>query len=269
MRRFNEEIFKSHSYSLTSLGNEKSLKKMTTDQIMRKYEKALANHKITITICGDVPLDDIFTVFNRYKELFKYRVRNSFKIRPTLDLPQKKSSTRLTFDREQTHIMMGVKSKPTFHPESIALKMLTTYLSGQSSVLFVEVRDRLGLCYTAQPIHFHGIEGGYWGIYIGTSHEKEEKAQKAILAIIEDIKNGSITKEEYDQIKKMIKGQNMLNIQTNDDYASIYSIPFLHGMNLDFFYTQQNAIESLTYERFQKTIKQVLSRKWIEVLAGK
>src|SRR5690606_31481097 len=80
------------------------------------------------------------------------------------------------FVREQTHIVIGTNAFPMGRDEDLYLKMLTAYLSGQSSELFVEVRDRLGLCYAVQPVHTSMLEAGSWGIYIGAGHDKKDLA---------------------------------------------------------------------------------------------
>ena len=53
----------------------------------------------------------------------------------------------------------------------------------------------------------------------------------------------------------MITGQFELSLQTNEDYANIYSVPFLHGEKVDFYYNQNEEIKELTYESFQKELK--------------
>ena len=147
--------------------------------------------------------------------------------------------------------------------------MINTFLSGQSSELFVDLRDRMGLCYAAQPIHFLALEAGYFGIYMATGHDKVTPALNAIRKIIDRIKTSGITEEEFKQTKMMIEGQNLLNIQTNEDYAAIYSVPILQGLGIDYFYNNNQEIKDLPYEKFQKTIAEIFSRSWNTVIVGR
>ena len=147
--------------------------------------------------------------------------------------------------------------------------MITTHLSGQSSELFVEVRDRQGLCYTAQPVHFMALEGGYWGIYMASGYDKVTRAIEAINGIINNIAENGISKSEFLRIKKMIEGQNLVNIQTNEDYAGLYSVPALQGFGLDYFYKSNNLIKKMTYEDFLKGIRKVFKKKWSTVVVGR
>ena len=78
-----------------------------------------------------------------------------------------------------------------------------------------------------------------------------------------------LKKADFMRVKKMIEGQSLLNIQTNDDYANIYSVTTLQGQNLDFYYNNNSAIESLSYDEFLKTIKRIFATKWSTVIVGK
>jgi zinc protease len=57
-----------------------------------------------------------------------------------------------------------------------ALDIIQAILAGQGGRLFLELRDKASLAYTVSPIHMNGVEGGYFGAYIGCSPEKGAKA---------------------------------------------------------------------------------------------
>ena len=153
--------------------------------------------------------------------------------------------------------------------ENLYLKMLTTHFSGQSSELFVEVRDKKGLCYSAQPIHMQGLEGGYWGIYMASGHDKVKEAVSTIYEILDRVAEKGLKKEEFERIKSMIEGQDLINIQTNEDYANIYSIPLLQGLGVDFFYQNNEKIKALKYTDFQNQIRKILKREKNVVMVGR
>jgi zinc protease len=67
----------------------------------------------------------------------------------------------------------------------------------------------------------------------------------------------------------MIRGQNLINVQTNEDFAGIYSVPVLQAQGLDYYYKGNQEIDDLKYEDFQKNIKKVLSQKWNTIVVGR
>ena len=101
---------------------------------------------------------------------------------------------------------MGIPSGKLGSKDTIIFKMLTTFLSKcQSSELFVEVRDKKGLCYSIQPVHFTALEGGYWGVYLASGHDKSIQAINTIIEVLNKIKDKGISKKEFQRIKVMIE----------------------------------------------------------------
>ena len=67
----------------------------------------------------------------------------------------------------------------------------------------------------------------------------------------------------------MIEGQTLLNIQTNDDYANLYSVPVFQGLGLDYPHAKNEDINKLKFEDFTKGIKKVLGGKFSTVIVGR
>jgi zinc protease len=222
---------------------------------------------MVITYCGD---QDLHAIESLVREMVKSLPdRKKVKKAPAKVKPISGKREHLKFDREQTQIVIGAPAYSLTKKEDIFLKMITTHLSGQSSALFVEVRDRLGLCYSVSPVHVAALEAGCWGIYIGSGHDKTEAAIKAILGIIHDLRVNGIKRADFERIKTMIDGQNLLAIQTNEDYAQYYSIPVLHNLGINFHHQQNQIIRNATYEDFQSFLKKFFNSKWNIVEAGR
>jgi len=259
-------FFGNHPYSLNPLGTKESLKKITTASLKSGHLKNLNNQELLISYCGDLSESEIIQVIEN--NLSHLKTRKSQKVKLKTIKPVLKDSY-INFNREQTQIFYGIPTKNLKSSENKILKFIITHLSGQSSELFVEVRDRQGLCYSAQPVHFLGLEGGYFGIYMASGHDKVDQALAAIKKLIEKIRINGLSKDEFDRVKKMIRGQNQINVQTNDDFSNIYSIPILQGERLDYFHLNNIEIEKTKYDDFQKELSTIFSRKWTSIVVGK
>jgi zinc protease len=260
-------FFSSHPYAFNPIGTEATLKTISQNSLLSLHKKNIKTKEILFTYCGDASLDEVLEVFDPLlSQLPSRKVQKVLfkKIQPTVGVEK-----FISFDREQTQIFHGIPCGKTGSPENLYLKMLSAHLSGQSSELFVEVRDRQGLCYSAQPVHFAALEGGYFGIYMASGHDKVAAATIAIKELLGRIKDNGLAKEDFERIKTMIKGQNLINIQTNEDFASIYSVPVLQAQGLDYYYNGNLEIENLTHEVFQKNIKKILSQKWNTIIVGR
>lgn len=265
--RVSEMMFNGHPYAKSVLGTEKTLKLINRDEIKKTHQENLKNGHMVITYCGDLSLEEVVQEIEvKIKSLSP---RKTSPLRPKKYRPQSIEREHIPFDREQTQIFFATPTGKLTDPDQLILKILTAHLSGQSSELFVEVRDKQGLCYTAQPIHFMALEGGYWGIYMASGHDKVDLACQAIKKLIDKIAEKGLTKNQFDRIKNMIRGQALINVQTNEDYANIYSIPTLQGQGYDFYHHSNIEIDKLTHARFQKEIKKILKKPWNTLTVGR
>lgn len=266
IKKVNELIFNGHPYSLSTIGTEKSIKKINKKLLMQTHEERLKNSEIVFTYCGDQDFDTIYDFMKAALE--ELQPRQAKKIKKKNLKPILGKNISIDFDREQTHIFIGRDAYKVGTENDLYLKMITAYLSGQSSDLFVEVRDRMGLCYSVAPLHHTALEAGYWGIYIGSGKDKVEQAISAILGIINNLKTKGLSKKEFERIKVMLDGQNQINIQSNDDYANFYSIPVLHGLGVDFQHESFEQIRSFNHKDFNKFLKKFFSVDWNIIKVG-
>jgi zinc protease len=265
-KTFYRLIFSQHPYSLDLAGTPKTLKSFTPATLQKLHAANLKNSEIVFTYCGE---QDYSLVLSHFREIVKsLDMRKPLKkklLKPKAILGKRE---HLEFKREQSQIIIGTSAFAINTIEDLYLKMITAHLSGQSSDLFVEVRDKQGLCYSVSPIHVSALEAGCWGIYIGSGHDKTKAAISAIMNILNDLRDNGIARGEFERIKSMIDGQNLLGIQTNDDYAQVYSIPVLHNLGLDFSHKNNDTIRQTNYEDFQAFLKKFFSRKWNIIEAG-
>jgi zinc protease len=266
-KQISELFFNDHPYSQNMLGSKKTLSKLNRKNLLSHHQKNIKNNEIVFTYCGDLDLEEVIS--NLEPHIKKLPTRNKKSISNKNFNPKLGKSHHITFDREQSQIFIGFPTAKLGSKENLYLKMIYTWLSGQSSRLFVSVRDQQGLCYSTQPVHFTALETGYFGIYMASGHDKVERAIKAIHEILDDVKNDALEEKEFNRIKQMIQGQMALNIQVNEDYANIYSVPVLQGFGLDFYYKKNDATMNLNYADFKTNIKKIFNRKRTTVVVGK
>lgn len=264
----NEKFFKDHPYSRRVVGSKESISSLDLEMIKDLYGKLIKSNQITFTYCGDQGFDTVKElILDRVGELGK---RSSSKRVSKIAKPVQESTTQhKNLDREQTQIFLGQSSYAYGTNEDIYLKIFTTHLQGQGSELFVDVRDKKGLCYVVQPINFSALDGGYWGIYMASGHEKTPMAIEAINELLNKYKNKGFSKAQFNRVIKMILGQEALNVQTNDDYAQIYSVPVLQDLGLDFHHKRLEKIQSIKLEAFNKFLKSFLKKNRSIITVGR
>ncbi|MDA8792559.1 insulinase family protein [Bacteriovoracaceae bacterium] len=264
---FNNLIFNGHAYERSMIGTKESIQSIQLKDLEEKYFERVNNSKILFSFSGMMSKEDLIEKLTPIID--KLKIRSVEKISHSKPNVTKNQNKNIEFDREQTHIIIGKQSYASGHKNDLLLSFLTTYLSGQSSPLFLEVRDRMGLCYSVNPIQHTALEAGYWGIYIGSGFDKADKAIEAIMNIINNIAEKGFSKSEFKRIKIMLKGQHELSLQTNDDHINFYSIPLLHGLGLDFGHKSFNIIDKIQLEDLNKFLKGFLKSGFNQVTVGR
>ena len=258
-------MFPGHPYSQESLGTPMTLKKITRQDLLSLHQKNLTKKNILISCFGDVEYDQVLTSL---KPIFSSLKNRNFNLKKRTRKTPKNCAISIPLQREQVHFFMGIPTDGFSSKENIHLKILTTHLSRFSSELFKNLREKQGLCYSSYPVHFPALEAGYWGIYVASSINKVPLAIPCLKGIIEQLKKNGISEENFNTAKTIIEGKEMLNLQTNEDYANLYSVTVLHRYDLDFHHKELETIKNLAYKDFQTQLAKILSRKWSEVYVG-
>lgn len=75
-----------------------------------------------------------------------------------------------------------------------------------------------------------GLETGYFGVYIGTSPDKEEEALEGIKGQLKILLDKGVTDEELDRAKNYIVGSYEISLQKNSTQAAKILFDELYGL---------------------------------------
>ena len=262
-----EIMFAGHPYQKDGRGTSASIGRANSKNLLALHRKNLTKEDILITCCGDLELHQILCALESLTSLIKKTLQDqrSQKKRPCYPRTEER---HLLFKREQSHIFTGIPTKGFGHRENILLKILTAHLSRQSSELFLQLREKQGLCYSTHPIHFLALEAGYWGLYVASGNDKAKTAMAILKKIIDRIRREGISEQHFATAKTIIAGKELMGLQTNEDYANAYSISTLHGYGLDFYHKELEAVKNFSYKDFQVQTSKIFSQKWSTVWVG-
>ncbi|MFH1712984.1 MAG: insulinase family protein, partial [Candidatus Jacksonbacteria bacterium] len=106
------------------------------------------------------------------------------------------------------------------HKDLPALKLLSIILGGNmSSRLFINIRERQGLCYYISSNVEAYKDCGYLLIKAGVDNNRTLKAVKLILKELRQIRDQGIAKSEFKRAKDFIRGKLALSLETSDELA--------------------------------------------------
>lgn len=132
--------------------------------------------------------------------------------------PQVAISHRQT---DQAHFILAFRSIKRGDPRRPMMKVLTNLVGGMmSSRLFIEVRERRGLCYYISSGYTDFQDAGVWDVAAGVDINRAEEAIAVILDEIKKIKNTPVTDEELSRAKENMKGHLYLSLEESMDVAN-------------------------------------------------
>lgn len=243
LNRCIEEMCDNEPFSIPEDGTEEGALLLSPKKSMEIYEEMIKTCPAYVYISGEV--DDIS--IQRFIDRFLSGTRNSIKaITPTL-IEKKVTETKRINERmdvNQGKLCMGFRTH--IEPSSEDYYALVVYngiLGGNTnSKLFRNVREKESLAYYAQSV----LEK-YKGLMIimsGIEAENRNKAEDIILAQVEDMKRGIISKEDIEATLKALE-------------TGMKSLQDSQGAIVDFFLSQNLTQNSDDFDSLIDKLKRV------------
>ncbi|MGH7884152.1 MAG: M16 family metallopeptidase, partial [Thermodesulfobacteriota bacterium] len=255
---FLENLFLEHPYKFSVLGSEENVGGFQKDALEAFYNKVITPENMVISVVGDIESESALKII---KEKFGSIKRENFK-----DLVIKKEAPahdirkiiKQEKDKAQTHIILGFQAPSIYDEDKYAFEVMNTVLAGQGGRLFLELRDKKSLAYTVTSFQSPGIETGYFGVYIGTSPDKEKESLDGIKKELKLLLEKGITAEELDRAKNYIVGTYEIGLQKNSSQASQITFDELYGIGWEEYKTYPQDIMAVTKDDVLRVAKKYI-----------
>jgi zinc protease len=254
---FNECMFPNHAYGRSSLGEEKVIKSFKTSHL-KAYHKTLCAQPQVLSVCGDVTPEQLEGLLKKYFTGRKFAKLTSQKRAKAPKYPRSKKELFHKLNKEQMHLLWGFPTCTIYDKDRWALLALSSILSGQGGRLFVELRDKLSLCYTVAPTHMEGIDGGYFAFYIATSPEKTKIALDGMKQELMKIINDGVSADEWKKAHTFITGNHQLSQQSLGSQSMGMALDELYGLGYDEYFHFDRALSKVTPADIQRVTQKYL-----------
>jgi predicted Zn-dependent peptidase len=139
---------------------------------------------------------------------------------------------------------------------------------GMSSRLFQEIRERRGLAYSVYSYHAQYAEVGMFAAYAGTTPARADEVIGLLRAQIEDLRDGGLTREEFERAKGHVKGSLVLALEDPGGRMSrLGKSEIAHGEILSLNQILRR-VERVTLEDARNVAHRVLSRPMTLTVLG-
>jgi predicted Zn-dependent peptidase len=182
-------------------------RQMTLDYMGRQY----VPNNIVVSVAGNIDHDEIVEAID---QKFSGAGMGSpgawFPARNGQETPRCNVMYKRT---EQSHIAMAVRGVPLEHPDRYAIDLLSVLFGeGMSSRLFMELRERQGLCSDVHAYVSHFLDAGSFGVYAAVDPSRGRDAVVALIGEMVKLREG-IPEEELRKAKELAKGRLLLRME--------------------------------------------------------
>jgi zinc protease len=228
-------LYKTGPYALLHQGTVEEVAAMTQADIMRCWGRQ-SMAPFVFAVCGQF---DAETVEKFAAALSKTLTApgNDYQF-TTPEWNTERNATLHLPDRNQSHLIMAFPTPGHADRETSArLELLKAALSGQSGLLFRDLRDKQGLAYSVTSLLWQSRNTGFLGLYIGTGPDKVEQSLDGFRAILADLSAHLLPEEELERARNILVGdyyqEHQSLISRSRQAASLLARGFDRGYDQD------------------------------------
>lgn len=239
--RLRQEMFRDEPYGVSKNGEKEAVEAITPEKLYSHYKLLLATSPIEILYVGPLPVETIREyLLPVLKKLPRARLVHPSTAQGAM--PETVRHITETMDVSQGKLVMGFRTGVTASaPQYPALLLMNNiYGGGITSKLFMNVREKMSLCYYASS----GIDRfkGVMVVASGVDEENMDVAKDEILSQLEACRKGEISQAELDSSRNNL----ISSLKTIGD--SPYSLDdfYLGQLIGGFDYTPEHLVEKLS-----------------------
>jgi predicted Zn-dependent peptidase len=192
-------------------GTEQSVGALSRDMVLDYAHRQYVPNNMVVSVAGNVGEDEVIELLSANLASMQPGLPQSWF--PASDGQSQPACRMLSKRTEQTHIALGMQALPLGHPDRYAIDLLSVLFGeSMSSRLFMELRERLGLCYDVNSYVSHFLDTGSFGVYAAVDPTNGPKTVGALMAELRRLADG-IPDEELTKARELAKGRLLLRME--------------------------------------------------------
>ena len=246
MNRLLRTMCREDSFGLPRLGEPEQVAAMDGRDLYAHYQNILSTSPIHLFYAGSAPAE---VVADYVRPIFAPLQRKLQPLQPQTPFhPCEGQDVVETMEVTQGKLCMGFTTPITNRmPEFPAMQVLNTLFgSGMTSKLFVNIREKMSLCYSIGS-SYYGTKG-IVTVSAGIDFDREQQTREEVLHQLNLCQFGSITEEELTAAKQALLSSLRTTHDSPGAIEGYYATAALSGMGMT---PQQymNAVEMVTLDQ--------------------
>ncbi|MBU0676990.1 MAG: insulinase family protein [Verrucomicrobia bacterium] len=241
-----KQLFPHHPYRWSALGTEETVKAVTRQDIAEAYKTHAVSGNLVLAMFGDISAQDARKISEKlFSGLPEGEAPEYERVESTPELPARIKQRE---PKQQAIFLMGFPGVDVADPRVDALTALQQALSGLSSELAMEIREKRGLVYYVGAFDRPGLEPGFVSLYAGTTEEAVPELEELMLKEVERLTTDGLTGVELSRAQEQIVGAFQMSLQDNGGLAQQCALNELYGLGYDYVFSLEKRIRDLTIE---------------------
>ena len=272
LEEYRTAIYSGSTYSYTSKVLEKTLPKVTRENIIDYYSTIFYPKNLVISVNGDVDkqyiINQMSEIFNGKKgEVFSYE--KHFNEIP-FNLSTKTIKTQIK-DLQASWLILGWQTScNTTLKDFATLQVIDAFMgTGMSSRLFRNLREQNGLAYQVGSSFSPNVLRGAYTLYIGTNPATLDVSRQKMMQQIDILKSEFVSAKELKDAKEQLIGKFVLALETNLDKASGLALYEVTGRGFDFVEKYPKLIQSVTVSDIIEVANKYFINNYVESVVDK
>ena len=231
------------SFGLPRLGETEDVAAIAPVNLLTHYRKILRERRVEVFYAGSAPVEAVAEFLHPLLSRLEQRQASLPPQTPFTPCPRQDVTE--TMKVAQGKLGMGFVSPITNRdPEFAAMQAFNTLFgSGMTSKLFLNVREKLSLCYSVGSAYYGSK--GIVTVAAGIDFDKEQQTRQEILRQLENCRQGQITQEELLCAKEAIYSSLRAAQDSPGALEGYYATAAVSGVGLT-LETYMEAVERVT-----------------------
>lgn len=215
-------VFGKNALGRDIAGTVKTVSGISHKDIMNYYRKYYHSGNYLLVLTGNFKVTEAKKMLEKYwgslpvKPRQDYTKINIKSVAPKFAIKHK--------DTQQIQLALGFPGIDYNHKDAVTAQILALILGGNmSSRLFLEIREKRGLCYLVRAYHNFYEDNGIMVVQAGLDKSRLVEALKAIMAELKKIATVKVSEEELKKAKSFLEGKFSIETESARQLAGWYS----------------------------------------------
>ncbi len=229
-------LYPAHPYRFDPAGATDTVERLTREDVAAHHARLVRRGNCALAIFGDIRPEAARALAERF--FANLPEGGSPVTHAEAAPPVLPARAELVEPREQAIVLAGYPAYSLRDPRSDAVSLLAQALSGMSSDLFLEIREKRGLVYFVGSSAMPALDPGFFAFYAGTHAGAVPEVEQLLAEAAQRVASEGLREDEFQRAQAQLVADAAMALQRNGDLAlscalhEVYGLGYRHALDL-------------------------------------